>query len=194
MRNNKGQFIKGIIPKNKSNRTDNEKNCLNCKSKLIKRKTQSWKLWDKQKLCGKCALKSIVGSHKMKHSEKSKRLMSLHKKGQKSWNAGKKFIQIAKEKHPNWKGGINPENDNIRHSLEIKQWRIAVFKRDNYICQICTKRSGDIEADHIKPFSLFPELRFELSNGRTLCKKCHRQTPTYGDIRKLTRQDFESII
>jgi 5-methylcytosine-specific restriction endonuclease McrA len=37
-----------------------------------------------------------------------------------------------------------------------------------------------LEADHIKPFCRFPELRLVVSNGRTLCKDCHRKTPTWG--------------
>lgn len=78
-----------------------------------------------------------------------------------------------------WKGGITDENEKIRKSLEYKKWRINVFERDNYLCVICNS-SGYLHADHIKPFSLFPELRLDINNGRTLCVPCHRKTETYG--------------
>lgn len=83
-------------------------------------------------------------------------------------------------RHPMWRGGITPERTKIWKSKEYQQWRKAVFERDNYTCQCCGERGGTLNADHIKPFSTFPELRFELSNGRTLCVQCHRKTPTYG--------------
>jgi 5-methylcytosine-specific restriction endonuclease McrA len=63
--------------------------------------------------------------------------------------------------------------------LEYKLWRRAVFTRDNFTCIWCGIK-GDIEADHIKPWSLFPALRYAIDNGRTLCKDCHKKTDTYG--------------
>lgn len=83
-----------------------------------------------------------------------------------------------------WKGGVSPEHLKIRHSAKYRNWRKAVFKRDNYICVECKIKTSYIEADHIKPFATFPELRFELSNGRTLCKPCHFKTETYGRPKK----------
>lgn len=84
------------------------------------------------------------------------------------------------ENNPSWKGGISTEHHRIRQSKKFKDWRVAVFTRDNYTCQHCGVHGGYLEPDHIKPFAYFPELRFELSNGRTLCKPCHKETDTYG--------------
>src|SRR5260221_14707340 len=82
---------------------------------------------------------------------------------------------------PNYKDGSCNERQLLRASLEYKQWRTAVFQRDNYTCVICGNPSkGNIEADHIKSFALYPELRFEVSNGRTLCEDCHKLTDNYG--------------
>lgn len=85
------------------------------------------------------------------------------------------------EKSNFWKGGITKSNLLIRMSMESKLWRQSVFERDNYTCIWCgDNKGGNLEADHIKPFALFPELRFVIDNGRTLCKDCHKKTDTWG--------------
>jgi hypothetical protein len=102
-------------------------------------------------------------------------------KGITPWNKGKYHRRISGSNHWNWRGGITSPNERLRHSLEYKLWRIAVFERDNYTCLFCGTRGGDLQADHIRPFSLFPELRFAIDNGRTLCITCHRNTSTWGN-------------
>jgi 5-methylcytosine-specific restriction endonuclease McrA len=80
---------------------------------------------------------------------------------------------ISGKAHYNWKGGICSEAYLLRRSVRYRNWRKSVFERDDYTCQICEKRGVYLEADHIKPFAYYPELRFSLDNGRTLCKSCH---------------------
>lgn len=82
--------------------------------------------------------------------------------------------------NPQWRGGTTSINSALRNSLEYKLWREAVFRRDNWTCVECGTRNSPFNADHIKPFCNFPELRFSLDNGRTLCVPCHKRTDTYG--------------
>lgn len=86
-------------------------------------------------------------------------------------------------KNGNWRNGSSRTNDLIRKSKEYLDWKASVFVRDNRLCVQCGSGKS-IEADHIKPFSTYPELRFEVSNGRTLCRECHRKTDTYGNSKK----------
>ena len=54
-----------------------------------------------------------------------------------------------------------------------------VLIRDDYTCQLCGIRGGNLEVDHIQSWAKYVELRFSMDNCRTLCKRCHYQI-TYG--------------
>lgn len=78
--------------------------------------------------------------------------------------------------YDDWNGFKESLNSLIRKSRDYRDWRIRVFERDNYTCQECGKNNCYLHAHHIKPFSKFPKLRFEVDNGITLCEDCHYNT------------------
>jgi hypothetical protein len=75
----------------------------------------------------------------------------------------------------NWNGGVSLNKRRLNEP-RYREWRTAVFIRDNFICQECGQSGGDLESHHIKRWADFPELRYEISNGKTLCLKCHNKT------------------
>jgi hypothetical protein len=155
-----------------------------------------------------------------KHSEETKKKMSLSHKGEKNHFFGKKHSDEAKKKisiansgekhkffgkkrpkdmcrlisekesgskHWNWKGGLTALHERIRKSFKYRQWRSDVFTRDNYTCQHCLIRGGDLEAHHIDRLSdtleknkiksieeaVNCEELWNINNGITLCDSCH---------------------
>jgi len=105
----------------------------------------------------------------------------------------------------NWKGGISSLKTRIRILPEYKQWTKQVYERDNYTCQECGQWGGKLEAHHIKAFSIILaeflkeynqfspiddketlvrlatkyEPFWNISDGKTMCKDCHKLTDTY---------------
>ena len=68
--------------------------------------------------------------------------------------------------------GITPKNklERARFKREILK---KVFERDDYTCQICGQRGGNLQVDHIQSWVDYVELRFNINNCRTLCMACH---------------------
>ena len=106
----------------------------------------------------------------------------------KAWNKGKPAPWATKrnletnhlrrgENAYHWKGGTyGTERHRDMGRQEYKQWRSGVFKRDNWTCQTCRARGGYLEAHHIKSWKDYPELRYDVANGVTLCLPCHKLT------------------
>src|SRR3990167_2978566 len=131
--------------------------------------------------CDKRTLRSILKENKIE---------LRGRKGITAWNKNVPNPDFHGEKNPNWKGGITPLVQKVRSCDKYLRWRDSVYKRDSYTCQICSKRSGDINADHYpKLFSaIFQENKvqtyqeamkckdfWDINNGRTLCVPCHKK-------------------
>ncbi len=89
-------------------------------------------------------------------------------------------LKMRGENHPRWikdrsKLKRSRLDNSFRNEGPIASWRKSVFERDNYTCQKCYQKGNKLNAHHIKPWALFPDLRFEISNGLTLCVTCHRK-------------------
>jgi len=142
----------------------------------------------------------------MRHSTDAKRIMSEKRKGTKApWKQGqmsaetrRKISEITKartprgENHYAWKNGSTQRLHDDRRKAEYRVWRDAVFNRDAYTCQKCgDEKGGNLRAHHIKPFATHKELRFEISNGITLCHTCHElehfKPDSIRNVRKLKR-------
>lgn len=112
-----------------------------------------------------------------------------------------KQFSLRGSKNGSWKNGRTPLHIMLRTSTKNIEWRNNVFKKDNYTCQECGRHQCLLEAHHKKSFNeIFSEflkiydqfspaeekeilLRlafkyepfWEISNGETLCKKCHKE-------------------
>lgn len=110
-------------------------------------------------------------------------------KGEKHWNFGKhwKNEKEFKEKcrkrmtgknNHNWRGGISNDGRHY-YTAEYKEWRLKIFTRDGFKCQSCGQVGTYLQAHHIKSYAHYPEFRFYLDNGVTLCIECHKKTDNY---------------
>ncbi len=114
---------------------------------------------NKERICPKCGKSFIAKTAEDKYC---------------SWECYNKDRHMPKgEEHWNWQGGVSLLND--RHdSSEYKEWRKKVYERDNYQCVKCGSKEK-LNAHHILAWKFYPDKRYDLDNGITLCEKCHTQ-------------------
>jgi len=131
---------------------------------------------------------SMTGKHHTQETKDKMRLSSLGKKC--PWNIGIPHTEDAKVKmslvqkerflnkknHPRWikdRALVKVYDDRRADSL-YKLWRMEVKKRDGYKCVLSDDNCrGRLEAHHVLNWINYPELRYEVNNGVTVCYYHH---------------------
>lgn len=130
-----------------------------------------------KKICPVCKniFETIPSNHKKCCSKECyyKRISSFLKGKPKSVEHNKN-VSLALKKHFDKVG--RKIHKRSYHSFDKKyiDWRKSVFEKDNYTCQVCGKIGGIIFPHHIRLWSIYPELRYNINNGITVCKTCHK--------------------
>ena len=103
------------------------------------------------------------------------------KKGMSPWIKGRKGVK--KREHPRYlKKGRTPKSEH-RLAILANTWSQKVKERDEHMCKICGS-TDQITAHHIVPLKEDKELRFDVENGKTLCRKCHSTVERYLEMSK----------
>lgn len=105
-------------------------------------------------------------------------------------------ISHARNRGPrNWRW--NPKlTDDDRVGLRsgaIIEWRMAVYRRDDFACVLCAERGGRLCAHHLDSFAEHPAGRYDVNNGVTLCVRHHKEfhAARGGERFPCTRSDFD---
>lgn len=190
-RNKLGRFVKGCVNPNKNGVL---RNCKICNKTFY---LQGFRINDIKR--GKTC--SLECGNQLKRGQRHS-LRTEFKKGNVPPFKGKKlpkYIKIAISKANMGRKKSQEQIERMRASIlktwdrkgrreykryyhttrtpEYKNWRKAVFERDNYTCRDCGKKGDYLEAHHIKSWAKYPKWRFVKSNGLTLCKICHNKIP-----------------
>lgn len=125
------------------------------------------------------------------YKEKMKQIAISHGYGK--WMKDKKRSNETIEKISKANTGrrkinpLTPEYKRIRTSKSWIKWREAVFIRDNFTCRKCGIKNSkgygktiELNPHHIKSFKEHPGLAFDIRNGVTLCRECHKKTDSWG--------------
>ena len=139
--------------------------------------------------------KEIRGKiHKTQQTQEYRIKQSECKKGNKNGMYG-----VVGDNHPNWNSNrTHEERVKERKTLCDAKWRNGVFERDNYICKCCSYDKGNIlVAHHLDSYDVHADVRYDVDNGITLCKPCHKKfhsTYGYGNNTKEQYIEFEKNI
>ena len=101
----------------------------------------------------------------------------------------------SKENSHFWKADkTDEERIQGRAYPEYKQFIKSVLARDNYTCQYCGKRGGDLEVHHLDGYDWCKDKRTIVTNGITLCDCCHSLFHSIYGLGGNTKEQYETWV
>jgi predicted restriction endonuclease len=79
---------------------------------------------------------------------------------------------------------------------KFDKWAKNVKEKADFTCQLCFKTGVYLEAHHLNAWLSFPDQRYDLRNGKCLCKRCHdlfHEKYGKGENTKEQFEEFEKI-
>jgi hypothetical protein len=140
--------------------------CENCSKRFIPKRTS------KGKYCSrKCYWVDKSFGEKPNCIDCGVKVSTYHTK--RCRNCSDKFRRG--ENHHLWiKDRSNLSRRDERNDQSYREWRRQVWLRDSFKCKIANPDcKGRIEAHHILSWREYPELRYDINNGITLCQAHH---------------------
>jgi len=143
-----------------------------------------------------------------KHSEDTKYKISKANIGRPGYWLGKQFSEetcrklsemrkgkyVGSSSH-NWNPDItDDERCNKRNYPAYKEWSKQVKSKNNYTCQKCGKMGNRLHSHHIESYATNKELRIDINNGVTFCKKCHKRFHSLYGIKNNSRSQLEEFL
>jgi len=100
-------------------------------------------------------------------------------------------MSLTGDSHPGWKGGASSPVQMLKGTVKYRNWREAVFARDDYTCKKCNARGGKLHPHHIMPKADYLDLMFDIDNGVTLCASCHREYHSINGTQNIDPSTFD---
>lgn len=134
--------------------------------------------------------------------EKAKQTL-LKKYGVDNYSKTPMFRELMrKENNPRYKDYIPKRKRTERKWPEYRQWRFAVFTRDNFACQYCgdhnyvghNGKSVWLEAHHLYNYADSKDKIFDVANGMTFCKSCHINFHSQFGKKNNTPEQFQEFL
>tara|TARA_R110000868_G_C10682064_1_gene747590 strand:+ start:78 stop:794 length:717 start_codon:yes stop_codon:yes gene_type:complete len=143
--------------------------------------------------CRKCSLK-VYNSGELNNNY-GKVLKCGFKKGNDNYTITHNRIGVFNNKWNNNLTDVDRLANRSRACKENKRWRKSVFIRDSYTCIICKdNEKTNLQAHHLNGYSDYKNDRYNIDNGATLCKYCHKSYHKKFGLKNSSKDKFEMYL